>query len=242
VLREMHLPAVRQNQIAILIVPVRGVKAIIYTSGVQRRVFTAGNDIAELIAPRTTIERYSKFWGNQNEFLARLYKTPLITVAAIRGACPAGGCAIAMMCDYRVMSTEGDGTIGLNEVALGIVPPKWWARVMVNLLGQQTASRFLMNATMLTPHEAVAVGLIDKAVSENDLVATARELIKPSLKVPGFPRAMTKATFRKDVADQWIAEIPDEIKSNWRLLHSPAIIKSLEGSLARLSKKPEAKL
>jgi hypothetical protein len=34
--------------------------------------------------------RYQDFWVTQNHFMAQLYRSPLITVAAIRGACPAG--------------------------------------------------------------------------------------------------------------------------------------------------------
>ena len=61
-------------------------------------------------------------------FLQRLYKTPLITISAIRGACPAGGCILSLLCDSRIMTEAG--TIGLNEVALGIPVPYYWAQVM----------------------------------------------------------------------------------------------------------------
>ena len=50
-----------------------------------------------------------------NQFLARLYRTPLLTLAAIRGACPAGGCCMSLCCDLRFMA-DGPGHIGLNEV------------------------------------------------------------------------------------------------------------------------------
>lgn len=43
-------------------------------------------------------------------FLAKLHGSRLATIAAVRGASPAGGCIIAMCCDHRVMSTTG--TIG----------------------------------------------------------------------------------------------------------------------------------
>lgn len=56
-------------------------------------------------------------------------RSRLATLAAIRGACPAGGCAISLCCDARIM-TAGNGTIGLNEVALGIPVPKYWVQVM----------------------------------------------------------------------------------------------------------------
>lgn len=37
------------------------VRAVIFTSGLRRDVFTAGNDIQELYAPNTSKERYR--WG-----------------------------------------------------------------------------------------------------------------------------------------------------------------------------------
>ena len=59
--------------------------------------------------------RYREFWVVSNQFLARLYRTPLLTLAAIRGACPAGGCCMSLCCDLRFM-VDGPGHIGLNEV------------------------------------------------------------------------------------------------------------------------------
>ena len=95
----------------------------------------AGNDIKELYAPKTTKQRYRQFWTVSNALLARLYSSPLVTVAAIRGACPAGGCCLALCCDVRLMSQE-TGHIGLNEVALGIPVPLFWARLMTRIIGQ----------------------------------------------------------------------------------------------------------
>ena len=41
-----------------------------------------------------------------------------------RGACPAGGCILALCCDERVMTDDSTSCIGLNEVALGIAVPR----------------------------------------------------------------------------------------------------------------------
>lgn len=67
------------------------VKGVIICSGLKRDLFTAGNDLKELYAPNTSMERYKLFWKTSNRFLARLLISPLVTVAAIRGQCPAGG-------------------------------------------------------------------------------------------------------------------------------------------------------
>ena len=52
--------------------------------------------LQELHAPSTSRARHADFWVTQTTFLARLRRSPLITVAAIRGACPAGGCCMAL--------------------------------------------------------------------------------------------------------------------------------------------------
>lgn len=46
-----------------------------------------------------------------NVFLARLYRSPLVTVAAIKGACPAGGCCLSLCCDLRVMTEQVRGAM-----------------------------------------------------------------------------------------------------------------------------------
>jgi Delta3-Delta2-enoyl-CoA isomerase len=56
-------------------------------SGLKRPIFTAGNDLAELYAPGTSRHRYKRFWNLSNEFLCNLYRSPLLTVSAIKGAC-----------------------------------------------------------------------------------------------------------------------------------------------------------
>lgn len=77
----------------------------------------------------------------QNTFLARLYRSPLVTVAAIRGACPAAGCGISMCCDARVMTEEG--YIGLNEVALGIPVPIYWTELFLKTVGHSAGEKLL---------------------------------------------------------------------------------------------------
>ena len=57
-----------------------------------------------------------------------------LAVAAIRGACPAGGCCLALTCDYRIQTYQGN--IGLNETALGVPVPPFWAMLMTSIIGQ----------------------------------------------------------------------------------------------------------
>ncbi|EFN55461.1 hypothetical protein CHLNCDRAFT_133803 [Chlorella variabilis] len=209
------------------------VRGIIFCSGLRRDVFTAGNDINELYAPLTSRERYREFWLVSNRFLARLYTSPLVTVAAIRGACPAGGCCLAMCCDYRVMTEAG--SIGLNEVALGISVPKMWAGLMARIIGIGPAERLLQFAVMLQPEAAKEVGLIDDVAPKEGLLAAAEEAMAQMLVSPDFSRAETKLNLRGDYAQQWAAYAEPEAEGAWEMLCSPAVVGQLGAVLERLS-------
>lgn len=65
----------------------------------------------------TNEEKLKKFWRMLSKTLVAVYSSPKVTVAAVAGACPAGGCCLALCCDLRVITA--DGAMGLNEVALG---------------------------------------------------------------------------------------------------------------------------
>ncbi|GFV74666.1 enoyl-CoA delta isomerase 1, mitochondrial [Trichonephila clavipes] len=58
------------------------------------KVFCAGLDIAELYNPSE--EKLKRFWKASQTFWKTLYSTPLITIAAINGHAPAGGCVIQL--------------------------------------------------------------------------------------------------------------------------------------------------
>jgi len=53
------------------------------------------------------------------------------------GQALASGCALALCCDYRIQSEKG--TLGLNEVALGIPVPKYWAKLFCEVAGRTKA-------------------------------------------------------------------------------------------------------
>lgn len=220
-------------------------RGFIVTSGLDRDVFTAGNDLAELYAPGTSLERYRDFWIVSQEFLAALHCTRLATAAAVRGACPAGGCVVALCCDVRVMTANG--TIGLNEVQLGIPVPRFWAELMATTIGQGKAEPLLLEGRLVPAPEALTLGLVHALVpSHAELLPRALTLLKPSLTLPPAEgRALTKKALREDLSRRWAAAARAEAEAAWaQTLTSEGTIKALEGVMMRLSggKQARAKL
>ncbi|KAJ3189873.1 hypothetical protein HDU85_000157 [Gaertneriomyces sp. JEL0708] len=213
------------------------VRGVIFHSGLSRSIFTAGNDLKELYAPSTSRERYIKFWKISNTFLARLSNSPLITIAAIKGACPAGGTCLAMACDYRIITENGN--MGLNEVALGITVPAKWIKLMISVIGQGKADKLTMFAKMVTADEAMMIGLVDEVVeNEEKLMTRASKTMQKMLMLPDPGRQLTKNVLRGDLAREWAddAWLTQEAEGAWKMLSSPRTVKALDGVFARLSK------
>ncbi|KAJ3276620.1 dodecenoyl-CoA isomerase [Terramyces sp. JEL0728] len=162
------------------------VRAVIFKSGLERPIFTAGNDILELYAPKSSKERYTKFWKLQNQFLANVYNSRLTTVAAINGACPAGGTCLSLVCDYRIATP--DMSMGLNEVALGITVPEYWMKLLVKIVGQTHAEKIILFAQMVDAKKAIEINLVDQIVESREALlpaaeATVRQVINTKLVV-----------------------------------------------------------
>lgn len=211
-------------------------RGLIIRSGLDRDVFTAGNDLAELYAPQTSLDRYREFWVISQRFLANLYRSRLVTAAAIRGACPAGGCVVALCCDVRVITASG--TMGLNEVQLGIPVPRYWTELMATTIGQGKAEPLLLEGRLVPAHEAKSLGLVTEVVSRpEELMPRAMELIKPSLMLPPADgRMFTKLSLREDLSARWAAAAKKEAEEAWeRTLTSKETIAALEGVMARLA-------
>lgn len=64
-------------------------------------LFSAGLDIRAFYKP--DVEMLARYWTAVQEMWLALYTTQLATVAAISGHSPAGGCMLALSCDYRIM-------------------------------------------------------------------------------------------------------------------------------------------
>src|SRR5690606_8090917 len=91
-------------------------------------VFSAGLDVPFLLQLDRT-DQVRAAWDAFIEAARALAHSPVPVAAALTGQAPAGGCVLALCCDYRVMA-EGDFRIGLNETQVGLVAPEGIQRLM----------------------------------------------------------------------------------------------------------------
>jgi len=174
-------------------------KGIVLTSSLNT-IFCAGLDITEMYKPDE--ERIRVFWGSLQDAYLSLYGCKVPTVAAINGHSPAGGCLLAMCCDYRVM-VGPKFSIGLNETQLGIVAPWWFKDTMLQTVGNRQTELALILGTLFSTPQALSIGMIDKMVdSKEEALQDADKLMTAFMRIPSVARHTSKMLLRQETYDR----------------------------------------
>ncbi|KAM3916726.1 enoyl-CoA delta isomerase 1, mitochondrial [Leptodactylus fuscus] len=212
----------------------RGCRGVILTSAFPR-IFSAGLDITEMCGKST--EHYGAFWRAVQEMWLKLYGSNMVTIAAVNGSSPAGGCLLALCCDYRIMADDPKFAIGLNETQLGIVAPFWFKDTMTNTIGNRATEQSLQLGQMYPAPHALKIGLVDKLVPEDKVQSTAAATMTQWLSVPDHARQLTKSMMRKPAIDRLVKNREDDINNFISFISRDSIQKSLQVYMERLKQK-----
>jgi enoyl-CoA hydratase len=147
------------------------VRCIILT-GAGEKAFVAGADINEL-AQMTPITGKATAERGQRVFLA-IERSPKPVIGAINGFALGGGCELALACHIRIASEKAQ--LGLPEVTLGIIPGYGGTQRMARLLGKGKALELILTADRIGAAEAERIGLVNKVVPAEELMAAAEEM------------------------------------------------------------------
>ncbi|XP_006076875.1 enoyl-CoA delta isomerase 1, mitochondrial isoform X2 [Bubalus bubalis] len=155
----------------------------------------------------------------------------------MEGACPAGGCMIALSCDCRVLADNPKYHIGLNETLLGITAPFWLKDTYVNTIGHRASEQALQLGSLFPPAEALQVGLVDQVVPEDQVQSTALSEMARWLAVPDHTRQLTKNMMRKATADRLLRQRDADTQNFVSFICRDSIQKSLQVYLEKLQQK-----
>lgn len=195
--------------------------------------FSAGLDLITLYNYNES--EIQAFWELFMSFVETLVGFRKPAVAAISGHAPAGGCVLALCCDARVMA-EGDYIIGLNEVPVGIVVPDSIFELYSFWLGRANAYRYLLQGKLLSPNEALAVGLVDEVVPAHRIRTTAERHLGMYTQFERQTWWQSKANLRKELAQRMAAGRQESIAmvlKQWWAPSTRAIVKTIIDNLTQ---------
>jgi len=171
-----------------------GIDGIVLSGG--PRVFSGGLDVPHMLS----LDRagVTSAWSLFFAAARAVAHCPVPVVAAIAGHSPAGGCVLALCCDYRVMA-RGPFRIGLNETQVGLAVPDAIQQLMRRVVGPHCAERLLVSGAMVDSERALAMGLVDELADLDHVVQRALDWLGELAVLPRAPLLATRRIARADV-------------------------------------------
>jgi len=146
------------------------------------RAFVAGGDIADLNS-RRGLAHYQEFAEDIHALFRRIETCDKPTVAAVNGFALGGGTELLLALDIRLVSDKA--RLGLPEITLGLFPGAGGSQRLIRQLPLCRAKEIMFTGELLTPEEAVAIGLANRVVAHDALMDEARAMAaKIALKSP----------------------------------------------------------
>ena len=181
----------------------QGVRGIVLAG--NPKIFSAGMDVPYLLSlcddRHALLDAWQAFFGAART----LAESRVPVVAAITGHAPAGGCVLALCCDYRVMARSPDPArpfaLGLNETQVGLVVPEGIQRLMRRVVGAYRAERLLVAGEMVPAERALEIGLVDELVDQEAVSARSIAWLQQLLRLPHHPMLQTRTLARRDLVE-----------------------------------------
>lgn len=199
-------------------------KAVILTS--DGKFFSFGFDIPELLNySKNDFARYLKKFC---AIYTRMFLFPKPVIGAINGHATAGGCILALTCDFRIMVT-GKAKIALNELNIGAAIFAGCVGMLKSAVGERNAEKVLLTGTMYSAEDARRIGLVDSVTSGETLMAEAKEIAEGfSQKNPDAFKTL-KNLLRRPIAECFSRSEGDSILDFIEIWYSEPTQKVLKG-------------
>lgn len=134
---------------------------VLVLTGAGERFFCAGADVGMLA--EVTPEWKYQFCLHANETLNRLEQTPKLVVAALNGHTVGGGLEVALAADLRWARRDA-GSLGLPEVALGVLPGTGGTARLSRLVGRARAVELMTAGATVDFEEARRLCLVNEVL------------------------------------------------------------------------------
>jgi len=171
------------------------VRVIIVTSRLPG-MFSGGADIRELEG--LDAAGCAAFIALGQGLFSRVGEIPKPILAVINGVCLGGGMELAMACDLRVAAESA--RFGQPEVNLGVVSGWGGTQRLPRLVGKTRGLEMLLFGEQISADDASAMGLLNRVVPDDMLMAEAAALAKKLAAKSPVALAKVKETVQRGLS------------------------------------------
>jgi enoyl-CoA hydratase/carnithine racemase len=138
------------------------------------RSFSAGGDLQGYLALYRRPDDFQRFLDDFYALLDAIERSSRIYIAAVNGACVAGGLELMLACDLILASDTA--RIGDGHLNFGQLPGAGGSQRLPRTIGIVRAKQLMFSGDLITADQAERIGLVGEVVAADRLLARADEL------------------------------------------------------------------
>jgi len=172
--------------------------AIVITG--QGRAFCAGADMGGFAnRAKVNAEGTGETIRRGGASITHLLRSSKPTVAAINGYAVGIGLTMILPCDVRIASTSA--ALSIRFIKMGLIPELGSTRLLAQLVGLGHATDMCLTGRMVSPDEALRMGLVTAVVEPPDLMDVAMAKANEIAENPTGAVMMIKELLAKNPLD-----------------------------------------
>ncbi len=157
------------------------------------------------------------------------------TIAAVNGVAAGGGLSLALACDLRIASEQARFSAIFARIGMSVLDGAGW--LLGRAVGHAKALEMLFTTDMVDAGEALRIGLVNRVVAHDELLAETRKLAARIAALPPVALALSKRVVTTALDQSYLEHLPVQWAAqaeNMRLARHDI----LEGSTAFREKRP----
>jgi enoyl-CoA hydratase/carnithine racemase len=215
-----------------------GVRAVVLTG--RGRGFCSGGDVEDIIGRlfERDFQGLLSFTRLTCDLIASIRACRRPVVAALNGTVAGAGAVIASACDIRIASETAKiaflfTRVGLSGADMGA---SW---LLPRIVGMGRAAELLMTGDFIDAAEAHRIGLYNRVVPAESVVAEARALAEKLARGPSFALEVTKDALNREATLDLDGALEAEAKVQAVCMQNPNFRESYEAFVEKRETKFE---
>ena len=163
---------------------------VVILSG-EGRAFCAGDDLKESAQGHGGVAEIRAFVNEIQQVTVDMKSMPKPIIGAVHGYAVGGGCELALDCDL-VVAAE-DAKFAFTETGVGLFCTGGVTHFLPRTVGLARAKELIMTGEFFDGREATRLGLVNRAVPGDQVLAEAEGLARTIMAKAPIPIAMAKS-------------------------------------------------
>lgn len=177
-------------------------------TGAGEKSFVAGADIVEM--KDKDVAQAKKYSAYGNQIFRAIEQLHCPVIAAVNGFALGGGCELSLSCDIRIASENA--VFGQPEVGLGITPGFGGTQRLARTVGVGFAKEMIYTARNIKADKALAIGLVNKVVPQEELMPTVLKMANGIAKNAPIAVAQSKKAINNGLQLDIDGGVAEEVK------------------------------